>query len=111
MINNPVLGPKLQLWLSSREGGVTFLQSFLPRVIILALIIGSIAFVAMLVMGAIQWIMSGGDKGSMEAARGRIANALVGIVILFAVFAIIKLIEIFFGLSILTIDIGSLIIR
>jgi len=65
----------------------------------------------MLITGAIQWISSGGDKQALESARNKISNALVGIVILFAVFAIINLIETFFGINIMTLDMGALVIQ
>lgn len=109
MITNPVLpaptvGP-------SGNAGVTFLQNAIPAVIVLGLVVGVIIFFFTLIMGAIQWISSGGDKQGVEAARGKVTNAIIGLVILFAVFAIIKLVEYFFGISILTLDIGSLVIQ
>ena len=64
----------------------------------------------MMLIGGIQWISSGGDEQGLEAARGKISNALIGMVILFATFAIISLIQTFFGIQILTIDIGPLVI-
>lgn len=109
-ITNPVLGPALQ-GLSQSEGGVAFFQKLLPAAITLCLVVGVIIFFFMLIMGAIQWISSGGDKQGLESAKGKLTNALIGIVILFSVFAVAKLIETFFGISILTLDIGSLIIK
>ena len=71
-------------------------------------VIGTVIFVFTFITGAIQWITSGGDKTALEGARGRISNALIGLVILFASYAIIKLIEAFFGVNILELDIGAL---
>lgn len=104
-INNPVLGPNLQ-----GKTGLQFFQSFIPNLITLGLIIGVIFFFFILILGAIQWISSGGDKNALEEAKHKITNAIIGIVILFSVFAILKVIENFFGISILTLDIGSLVI-
>ena len=83
----------------------------LPNIIGLIFIVGIIIFFFMLLMGAVQWISSGGDKGKLESARGRLTSAIIGIVILLSVFAIMQLIQTFFGVSILTLDIGPLIIR
>lgn len=102
-INNPVLGPKLQ-----GKTGLQFFQTFLPNLLTMGLIIGVLFFFFILIMGAISWISSGGDKNALEEAKHKITNAIVGIVILFSIFAILKLIENFFGISILTLDIGSL---
>jgi hypothetical protein len=62
----------------------------------------------MLIFGAIKWISSGGDKQALESARGTITSALIGVFILFAVFAIIQLINTFFGLHILNLTIPTL---
>ncbi len=108
-ITNPGLGTNLQGILAG-GGGVYFFQLLIPRLIGWAFVIGTTLFVFMLLIGSVQWITSGGDKNALEAARGRISQALIGVIVLFSVFAIIKLIEVFFGISILAIDIGPLII-
>jgi len=106
-ITNPLLPKNL----GQNPDSVVFLQKVFPAAITIILIVGSVFFFFSLLTGAIKWITSGGDKQALESARGRITSALVGIVILFSAFAIVKLIETFFGVSILTIDIGSLIIK
>lgn len=54
---------------------------------------------AYLVFGGIQWITSGGDKASLEAARNKITHALVGLVIVASAWAVITLVAQFFGLN------------
>lgn len=107
VIGNPVLGPTLQGFMKS-EGGIAFFSNFLPRAVSLTFIIGALIFFFMFVAGAIQWISSGGDKSSLESARGRITSAIIGLVLLFAAYAIIKFIGRFLGVDILILDIGSL---
>ena len=99
---NPALGDL------GEQSGISFLQKLLTTAITLFFVVGVIAFFFMFLMGAIQWITSGGDKASLEGAKGRITSALIGLVILFSVFAIVKLIERFFGVNILTLDIMGL---
>lgn len=108
-IRNPILNSDLQDILLNRSP-VEFFQIFLQKLVGIGLIIGVLIFFFMLIVGAIQWIASGGDKTALEGARGRITNAIIGIVILLSVFAIIKIVESFFGIKILTIDIGVLVI-
>jgi hypothetical protein len=50
-----------------------------------------------LLYGALEWIMSAGDKEKVDKARKRITNAIIGLVILFATIAIIVAIEQIFG--------------
>ncbi len=104
-ITNPALGTLNQ------NSGVGFFQKLLPSLIGLALVGGTIIFFFMLLIAGIQWISSGGDKAGVEAARSRITQALIGIIVLFGVFAIIRVVQNFFGISILTLDIGPLIIK
>jgi len=107
MIDNPALKG------TSLEGktGTSFFSGFLPSLIGLVLVAGSIIFFGVFVMGAIQWITSGGDKQALEGARAKITNGLIGVVLLFISFAVMKLIENFFGINILTIDFGPLVIQ
>lgn len=74
----------------------------ISSVIGVALLIAGILVFAMLVWGGVQWIMSGGDKAKTEEARNRITAALVGLAIVAAAWAIMKLIEYFFGISVLS---------
>ena len=67
--------------------------------IILLIIIAAVVFFFMLLIGGIRWITSGGDKTQTEAARSQVTAALVGLVIVFAAWAILQLIEAFFGIS------------
>lgn len=103
-INNPVLTG------ISGLTGVEFFQRLLPALIAAGLIIGVVIFFFMLLIGAIQWISSGGDKGAVEAARGRITNAIIGLVVLLSLFAITQLLGFFFGINILFLDLGPLFI-
>ncbi len=101
MINNPALPPTLR-----NINGVQFLSRFIPALIALGLVIGGIVFVFILITGAISWMTSGGDKMKLEQARSRITSALVGIIILFAFFAILNLVECFIGIGLRQIRIG-----
>lgn len=106
-ITNPVLSPSLQDVLFN-QGPAAFFGLIIPRMIGLAFVIGVLIFFFVMLIGAIQWIISGGDKAAIESARGKIVNALVGIVILFCTFALLKIIQDFFGINILVLDIGPL---
>lgn len=107
-ITNPALGA---LGTRYSQNGIGFFQALIPALIGLLMTIGAIIFMFMLLWGAIQWMLAGGDKGAVEGAKGRISNALVGIILLFSSFAVVKLVEAFFGINILTIDIGPLVIQ
>lgn len=79
-----------------QPGGL--LQGVIRLILIAAFVV---AFIFLLV-GGVRWIVSGGDKTAVEGARGMVTGALIGLVIVLAAFAIIRLVEIFFGVSIIT---------
>lgn len=66
----------------------------------LLMIAAAVIFFFMLVIGGIRWILSGGDKQQTEAARNQITAALVGLIIVFAAWAIVQLLSTFFGIDI-----------
>jgi len=74
----------------------------------LVLIVAAIIFFIMLVVGGIRYIASGGDKGATEAARGQITAALIGLVIVFAAWAIASLVGSIFGFSIFNFTVPSI---
>lgn len=86
---------------------ITF-PNLISAAIRLTLLVAAIIFFFMLVIGGIRWILSGGDKAQTEAARSQITAALVGLVIVFAAWAIVQLINVFFGVNILMVDIPKL---
>ncbi len=74
----------------------------------LILVVAAIVFFFILVVGGVKWIMSGGDKAHTEGARNQITAALVGLVIVFAAWAIAALVGTFFNINIFQLDIPQL---
>jgi len=68
------------------------------------LVVAGLAFFFILVIGGIKWIISGGDKAHTEGARNQITAALVGLIIVFSAWAIIGLINTFFGVDLLKLE-------
>lgn len=105
---NPVVGSSLKNFESGSAD--SFLEKFIPNGVGLLFVAGAVFFFFQLLWGAASWILSGGDKGSLESAKSRLTNAAIGFVLLIASFAIIGFIEDFFKIKILSIDIGPLFI-
>jgi len=66
----------------------TTLEQVIQFVITLLFATGVIFAIAFLIFGGIRWIMSGGNKEKVEAARGHIVASIVGLVIIAAAFLI-----------------------
>ncbi len=70
-------------------------QAAINLILVLA---GLVAFFFLL-LGGLQWILAGGDKEATEKARRRITAALIGLVIVFAVYAIVAFAGNFLGVT------------
>ncbi len=90
-------------------GSLTTLEvpSLVSALIRGALVVAAIVFFFILVIGGIKWIASGGDKAATEGARNQITAALIGLVIVFAAWAIVQLIQVFFGVNIFSLTLPS----
>jgi len=87
-------------------GNLTF-PAIISAGIRLVVVIAAIVFFFILVIGGIKWIASGGDKAKTESARNQITSALVGLVIVFAAWAIVALIKVFFNVDIFSLAIPT----
>lgn len=66
------------------------------------LVVAFIAAFIMLLIGGIRWILAGGDEKAVSGARNTITAALIGLVVVLLSFAIIKLVENFFGVVVIS---------
>jgi len=100
MILTPLIYAQGNITIKEPSAGVKDIGKFLSAGIQVAMIIAAILTFAFLVWGGIQWILSGGDKTQTQAARDRITMALVGLAIVAAAWALMKVIGYFFGVDV-----------
>ena len=81
--------------------GYSCIGNLIGNTISVAFIIAAIATFAFLVIGGINWLTSGGDKGKVETAQKMISNALIGLAILIASYAITIFVQNVFKINIL----------
>lgn len=56
-------------------------------------IVGGIIALLYLLLGALAWITSGGNKENVDKAREKIQAALIGVILIFVVLAIVIVVE------------------
>jgi NADH:ubiquinone oxidoreductase subunit 6 (subunit J) len=78
-------------------GFATEASTVIETIFNIVFVVGAVIALFYLVMGAIGWITSGGDKTKTEAARNKITSAVIGLLILGAVFVIFTLVLGVFG--------------
>jgi len=88
--------------------GTLSLPGLISGLIKLLVIAAAVIFFFMLVIGGIKWILSGGDKAKTEEARNQITAALVGLVVVFAAWAIAQLIDALFGVNLFNLTIPEI---
>ena len=83
------------------EPGKGFATSFgglINGLVSFVMVLAAVMVFLYLIWGGIEWITSGGDKGKTEAARNRITNAIIGLIILVSSFTLIGFVgKLFFG--------------
>jgi len=75
------------------------LGSVIGPFITLIFILGVLAALLYLVWGGFKWLTSGGDKAAVQSAREHIVAAIVGLVLMFIVYAIMFIILGFFSVN------------
>ena len=90
--------PGLKFGISGAQTPSRIITSILPYVFGAA----GIILLLMLITAGYQYIFSKGDPKAMQIAQSRITSSLIGIVILFTSFWIVKLVGQFLGVAVFT---------
>ena len=96
-ITNPVIGD-----LGTNDPSVSSGGRFIQYTVYLwraSITLGSLAVIAFFLLGAFEWITSGGDKAKTEEARNRITSAIIGLIVLAATIALFSLVADFLGIT------------
>lgn len=103
----PIPDPDRTIQIGSPIFGFTTLGNAIANIITLAFAIAVLAVLVMLILGAFEWIVSGGDKEAVGKARNRILNALIGLAVLAIAFALVKVFGSFVGLNLTNITVPT----
>jgi hypothetical protein len=95
---NPIQ-PPISGMSAGQEKAPQAFATFFSALIGFILFLATIFTLLQLLLAGFQWISSGGDKGLLEVARNRILNSLIGLIILFAAWAVFLVILQFLGLT------------
>ena len=84
-----------QIQVNKKDLGFTVptLGDLLTFLIRFFFIIAGLAALVFLLLGALAWVTSGGNKENVDKARDKITNAVVGLILIVAVLAIIVTLE------------------
>lgn len=82
-------------------------EKLVSGAISLVMLVVALVFFFILLLGGLKWVTSEGDEKKVGAARAQITNALVGLAIVFAAWAIMSLIGKLFGINIFDLTIPT----
>lgn len=99
-INNPIINPSEGDFNTVAQNP---LSSLFSRLWLTAVILGGLAVLIYFLWGALEWITSGGDTEKIKNARHKITDAIIGLGILVASFAVILFLKVLFGFDLLNI--------
>jgi len=85
---NPLKEAKVNIWFR-----VPTLGDLVGNVIRLMFFIAGLYALVLLLLGGFEWVSSGGDDKKLSAARGKIINAIIGLVVMVAVLTLVILLE------------------
>jgi hypothetical protein len=88
--------------LPGAKGGGDF-GEWLSGLMSVVMVFAAILVLLYLIWGAMEWITSGGDKSKVEAARTKITNAIVGLLVLSATTGLFIILQQFLGICVLSI--------
>lgn len=76
--------------------------SWIGGLLAIIMTISLLILLGMLILGAIQWITSGGDSGKLQSSRDRMLHAIIGILILSSVLAVFIFVQYLLGVEIIS---------
>lgn len=76
-----------------------FFNKFLRGMFSMFMIIGTLYFTWHIVMATYHFISTEGDKAKFQTAKDEFLHAIIGLIVLYSIFSIIKLIGIIFSIN------------
>ncbi len=86
----------------SGTAGAGILAIYIAVLIQTSIVLGGLAVLLYMFLGALGWITAGGDTGKIDKARDRIVQSLIGLAVIVSVVALATFIGPVFGLDLLT---------
>ena len=90
-ITNPAIDPKIGTLANQGDAAGKF-AGFIALILRLGLIIAAVMSLLYLLWGGLDWVVSGGDKTSVENARNKIVHAIIGLSLVALLVALIQFI-------------------
>lgn len=86
---------------SGIEGSTSAIERLFSNVLVVLTIVAGLAFALYFLLGGLNWITAGGDKGKIEKAKGMMTGGAIGMIVIVLSYSIVWIVGTALGLDIL----------
>ena len=86
---------------SGIEGSTSAVEKLTSNVLVVLTVVAGMAFTLYFLLGGLNWITAGGDKGKIDKAKGMMTGGATGLIIIVVSYAITWIVGKALGLNIL----------
>lgn len=83
------------------SGATGPLEKLISNTLVILTVVAGIAFTLYFLLGGLNWIVAGGDKGKIEKAKGMMTNGAIGLIVISVSYAITWIVGKALGIDIL----------
>ncbi|MCE7897737.1 MAG: hypothetical protein DPW11_02465 [bacterium] len=83
------------------DGSTSAVEKLISNTLVVLTVIAGIAFVLYFLLGGLNWITAGGDKGKIDKAKGMMTGGAIGLIIIVLSYSITWIVSAALGLNIL----------
>lgn len=85
----------------SIQGSTGAIEKLISNVLVVLTIVSGLAFALYFLLGGLTWITAGGDKGKIEAAKAKMTNGAIGMIVIAVSYAVVWIVGKALGIDIL----------
>lgn len=82
-------------------GATTAVESLISNILVVLTVVAGLAFVLYFLLGGLNWITAGGDKGKIDKAKGMMTSGAIGLIVISVSYAITWIVGKALGIDIL----------
>jgi hypothetical protein len=82
-------------------GSTSAIEKLMSNILVMLTVVAGMAFVLYFLLGGLNWITAGGDKGKIDKAKGMMTNGAIGLIIIALSYSITWIVGKAIGIDIL----------
>ncbi|MFH2085897.1 MAG: hypothetical protein ABII21_03890 [bacterium] len=82
-------------------GATSAIEKLISNVLVVLTIVGGISFALYFLLGGLNWITAGGDKGKIDKAKGMMTNGAIGMIVIAVSYTITWIVGAAIGIDLL----------